>query len=162
MVEPRRLYRIQAVAWLFVAAQFALIGLMVFAPRASGFNGGGVGRAIGLALMTIGAAFGLWASIYLGRGLTPSPLPNGASRLVVAGPYGWMRHPMYMAVMLFMAGVAIRSGSWLVLASFIALVALFNVKSRWEEAQLRDAFPGYERYAESTPRFVLNPTQGSG
>jgi protein-S-isoprenylcysteine O-methyltransferase Ste14 len=157
MAEPRRTGRATIVAWSFVAAQFALIGLMVFAPRARGFDLGAAGRIAGIGLMVAGGALGLWSAVYLGRGLTPSPLPNGSVDLVVAGPYRWARHPMYVAVMLFMAGVAIRSGSWLVVAAFGGLVVLFSVKARWEEAHLRDAFPGYERYGERTRRFFPGP-----
>lgn len=157
MAEPRRTRRATIVAWSFVAAQFALIGLMVFAPRDQGFNLGATGRIVGMGLMVAGAALGLWSAVYLGRGLTASPLPNGSVDLVVSGPYRWARHPMYVAVMLFMAGVAIRSGSWLVVAAFGGLVALFSVKARWEEAHLSDAFPGYERYVGKTRRFFPSP-----
>lgn len=157
MAEPRRTRRATIVAWSFVAAQFALIGLMVFAPRDQGFDLGAAGRIVGMGLMIAGAALGLWSAVYLGRGLTPSPLPNGSVDLVVAGPYRWARHPMYVAVMLFMAGVAIRSGSWLVVAAFGGLVVLFSVKARWEEAHLRDAFSGYERYVGKTRRFLPSP-----
>ena len=156
MVERRRPTSTTMVAWGFVAAQFALIGLMVFGPRDDGFAVSGVFGLMALALMIVGAALGLWSAIYLGRGLTPSPLPNGSVQLVVAGPYRWVRHPMYGAVMLFMAGVAVRSGSWLVVVALVALVVLFNVKARWEEAHLREAFPGYERYTQQTPRFLPN------
>ncbi len=50
--------------------------------------------------------------------------------------------------------MTIRSGSWIVTVAFVALVALFTVKSRWEELHLADTFPGYERYMASTGRFV--------
>lgn len=154
MAEPRRPLSTSIVAWSFVAAQFALIALMVFAPRDAGFDMGAAGRIAGIGLMTAGAGLGLWSAVYLGRGLTASPLPNGSVQLVVAGPYRWVRHPMYVAVMLFMGGVAVRSGSWLVVAGFLLLVVVFNVKARWEEGHLRGAFPGYERYTETTARFV--------
>jgi protein-S-isoprenylcysteine O-methyltransferase Ste14 len=157
MAEPRRTRSATIVAWSFVAAQFALIGLMVFAPRDQGFDLGAAGQISGIGLMVAGGALGLWSAVYLGRGLTPSPLPNGSVDLVVAGPYRWARHPMYVAVMLFMAGVAIRSGSWMVVAAFGGLVALFSVKARWEEAHLRDTFPGYERYVGKTRRFLPIP-----
>lgn len=61
---------------------------------------------------------------------------------------------MYLAVMLFMASVAARSGSWLVVVECLGLIILFNIKARWEERQLDAAFPGYDRYAAMTSRFI--------
>ena len=43
-----------------------------------------------------------------------------------------------------------RSGGLFHLVTAAALIALFLVKSRYEERLLRAAFPGYDRYAEST------------
>jgi protein-S-isoprenylcysteine O-methyltransferase Ste14 len=148
------------VAWTFVAVQAVLIVLMVVGPRDTGFAIDGAVRVFGTIASIVGAIVGVWSAIYLGKGLTPSPLPNGRTELVSAGPYRWVRHPMYSAVMLFMAGVAARSGSWLVVFELIGLVVLFSVKSRWEETQLQGAFEGYREYAAGTPRFI--PGLGSG
>jgi protein-S-isoprenylcysteine O-methyltransferase Ste14 len=126
---------------------------MVFYPRDTGWIPTDLMRAIGMAFMAAGIALGLWSAMYLGRGLTPSPLPNGATDLVMRGPYRFVRHPMYTSVILLGVGITIRSGSWIVALAFVALIALFSVKSRWEELHLADTFPGYERYRTSTGRF---------
>ena len=107
-----------------------------------------------MALMVTGAAVGLWSAAFLGRGLTPTPVPNGATELVTRGPYRFVRHPMYVAVVLFMGGVAVRSGSWFSVPLFFGLIALFHVKARWEEEQLDEVFRGYNAYKGRTPRFV--------
>jgi protein-S-isoprenylcysteine O-methyltransferase Ste14 len=155
MSDPsRNQARTKVVAWSFVAAQFVLIGLMVFGPRDDSFTLVGLAHGLAVAAAIAGVVVGVWSAIYLGRGLTASPLPNGATDLVSAGPYRWARHPMYLAVMLFMASVAARSGSWLVVVECLGLIILFNIKARWEERQLDAAFPGYDRYAASTSRFI--------
>jgi protein-S-isoprenylcysteine O-methyltransferase Ste14 len=140
--------------WAFVVAQFALIGLMVVLPREVHYLASDLWRAAGMALMAAGAAVGVWSAVFLGRGLTPTPVPNGATELVTRGPYRYVRHPMYLAVLLFMGGVAVRSGSWFAFPLFFGLIALFHVKARWEEGQLREVFRGYEAYMGRTPRFV--------
>jgi protein-S-isoprenylcysteine O-methyltransferase Ste14 len=144
----------KTVAWTFVAIQAILIVLMVFGPRDIGFSTDRIVGLFGTIASIIGAVVGVWSAVYLGKGLTPSPLPNGLTDLVSAGPYRWVRHPMYSAVMLFMAGVAARSGSWIVVAELIGLVVLFSIKARWEEAQLAEAFAGYKEHAATTPRFI--------
>ena len=146
--------RDKTVAWLFVAVQFALLAMMVFYPRDQAWIPTELMRTIGLVFMASGVGVGLWSAVYLGRGLTPSPLPNGSTDLVTRGPYRFIRHPMYTSVILLGIGMAVRSGSWIVTLALVALVALFAVKSRWEELHLADTFPGYEWYITSTGRFI--------
>jgi protein-S-isoprenylcysteine O-methyltransferase Ste14 len=147
-----------AVAWFFVAIQAALLAVMVFYPRDAGWSPTPLMRAAGSAFMGAGVVVGFWSAAYLGRGLTPSPLPNGATGLVTKGPYRFVRHPMYTSVILLGIGIAIRSGSWIVTVALVGLILLFAVKSRWEEMHLADTFPGYERYMGTTGRFL--PTSG--
>jgi len=148
-----------AVAWFFVAIQAALLGAMVFYPRDFGWSPTPLMVTVGFVFMGAGVIVGFLSAAHLGRGLTPSPLPNGAARLVTKGPYRFVRHPIYTSVILLGIGIAIRSGSWIVTLALIGLVLLFEVKSRWEEMHLADTFPGYERYLETTGRFLPTLSQ---
>ncbi len=145
------------VAWTFVGVQALLLAGIVVAPRDDSWQLSQFVRVGGTGLVAVGVGVGLWAAARLGRGLTPSPLPNGAISLVSRGPYRWVRHPMYTAVMLLAVGVATRSGSWLVVAQTVALIVLFNVKARWEERRLVETFPEYTSYQATTPRFLPMP-----
>jgi protein-S-isoprenylcysteine O-methyltransferase Ste14 len=145
------------VAWTFVGVQALLLAGIVVAPRDDSWQLSQFVRVGGTGLVAVGVGVGLWAAARLGRGLTPSPLPNGATSLVSRGPYRWVRHPMYTAVMLLAVGVATRSGSWLVVAQTVALIVLFNVKARWEERRLVETFPEYTSYQATTPRFLPMP-----
>ncbi len=162
--------RLNIVAWTFVAIQAVLLAGIVVGPRDETWHVDETIRGGGLVLFALGVAIGLWAAARLGRGLTPSPLPNGQVELVTLGPYRWVRHPMYSAVMLIAAAIAIRAGSIAVVTQVIALVALFNVKARWEEGWLAATFSSYDAYMAATPRFVpllrrhhpLGPTAPGG
>ena len=145
------------VAWTFVGVQALLLAGIVVAPRDDSWQLSQFVRVGGTGLVAVGVGVGLWAAARLGRGLTPSPLPNGAISLVSRGPYRWVRHPMYTAVMLLAVGVATRSGSWLVVAQTVALIVLFNVKARWEERRLAETFSDYKSYQATTPRFLPMP-----
>ena len=147
----------RGIAWTLVALQAVLLTVMVLAPRAVHWSPAPTVSAAGRGLEVLGVVIGLWAASALGAGLTASPLPNGRVGLVSRGPYRWVRHPMYTAVMMFMAGVAVLSGSWLVPAGLVMLGILFNVKARWEEARLAEAFPGYADYRTATSRFMPCP-----
>jgi len=146
--------RDSVIAWLFVGIQFVFLGLMVLFPRDAAWVPTELMRTVGALLMAAGVILGVWGALYLGRGLTVSPLPNGGTDLVTKGPYTLLRHPIYTAVMLLGVGITIRAGSWIVAMAFVALVVLFQVKSRWEEMHLADTFPGYGKYVEATGRFL--------
>jgi protein-S-isoprenylcysteine O-methyltransferase Ste14 len=143
----------RTLAWWFVAAQFALIGAVVLLPG-DHWAVGSTQEIVAAALVALAIALGLWAARWLGKGLTPLPLPNGRTELVVAGPYRWVRHPMYAAVIVGMGGIALRSGSWWAAAAWGALVLLLTAKSRWEEGHLAQTFAGYREYQGRTGRFV--------
>ena len=150
----------RAIAWLFVAAQFVLIGAVVVLPG-DHWEVSAIHQSIAAVLVAFAVVLGLWAARWLGKGLTPLPLPNGQVGLVTAGPYRWVRHPMYTAVIVGMGGVALRSGSWWSASAWAGLVALLSFKSRWEEHHLIAAFPGYPEYRARTGRFVPRSHQPS-
>lgn len=152
----------KVVAWTFVAAQAALIIGAVITPQGYDWAVLGVIYALGLLFKGVGVVLGVWAAFHLGRGLTPSPLPNGATDLVTRGPYRWIRHPMYTAVMAYVFGIALHSGTWLVVLAALALASLFYFKSQWEERRLAEVFDGYVRYQETTPRFIPRLKSGRG
>ena len=144
----------QVVAWSFVGVQALLLLAIVMLGRNTDWVPTNTARIISDVLFLSGVALGLWSFVYLGRGLTPSPLPNGAGKLVVKGPYAIARHPIYTGVILLSMGIALRSGNYLVIAATIALIVLFAVKARWEEKHLASTFPGYSDYMTRTGRFV--------
>ena len=65
-----------------------------------------------------------------------------------------VRHPIYTGVLTIVAGIVLRSASYVHALIGVGTVLFFIVKSSWEEAQLRDAYPGYSDYAARTPRFL--------
>ena len=146
--------RARLAAWGFVAAQFCLIGLLVLLPSRSDWVRpgwldfvGNVGAWCGLGIM-LGGAIGL------GRGLTAAPLPNDRAQLRTGGLFGVVRHPIYSGLLLFSVAKAMTSGSVIIVGVAALLVALINVKARWEEQWLAERFPESPAYARTTPRFV--------
>lgn len=104
---------------------------------------------VGFALM---GALGLWSGVTMalvGRG-TPLPLdfPN---RLVVRGPYRFVRNPMAIAGLSQGAFVGLYLGSWLVLVYVVAGGLIWNALARPpEEHHLTLEFgEEYERYTRN-------------
>ncbi len=150
------------IGWAFVAVQFALLAALVLLPGGDDWPRPAVLRYLGLGAIVGGVAIVAVASRWLGPGLTPTPVPTSAGRLVTAGPFKLVRHPIYSGVLLAVVGVAIRSGSSMVVVVALVTVAFFYVKSSWEEARLRETYPDYRAYARSTGRFVPRLPTGRG
>lgn len=87
-----------------------------------------------------------WTLALLGEG-TPLPL-DCPRRLVIAGPYRWVRNPMALAGIGQGAMVGLWLGSWLVLAYALAGAVLWHVVIRPTEerdllARFGDAYAAY-------------------
>jgi protein-S-isoprenylcysteine O-methyltransferase Ste14 len=114
----------------------------------------------GLLLALLGGALWLWATVVLvarGRG-TPLPL-DPPVRLVVEGPYRWIRNPMHVGLVLFLVGVGLlfRSPAFLLYAAAIALL-VWTYAGRVEEPALARRFgASYETYRARVPAWWPHP-----
>jgi protein-S-isoprenylcysteine O-methyltransferase Ste14 len=84
-----------------------------------------------------------WTSAYFmvtrGDG-TPLPL-DSTRRLVVAGPYRWVRNPMAFASLAQGGAIGLMAGSPLVLAYILVGALMWNALARpWEEHELEAKF----------------------
>ncbi len=141
----------------WVAIQFALLAAVALAglvDPAAVSRPPTVVWAVGLALMAVGALLAGRGLLDLGRNLTPVPHPRDDAQLVVSGVYASARHPIYGGLVLTAIGWALVSASPLALGLAIVLTIFFELKSRREEAWLRQRYEGYPAYASRTKRFV--------
>ena len=110
--------------------------------------------AAGAALVVAGGAFAVAAGRALGSSLTPFPRPSTRGGLVEAGPYRLVRHPLYGAGLLVLAGFSLFA-SVPALALTAVLAAVWALKARVEERFLAARYPAYAAYLERTPwRFL--------
>jgi protein-S-isoprenylcysteine O-methyltransferase Ste14 len=72
------------------------------------------------------------------------------------GPYEYVRHPGYTAVILLLVGVAVAAGSWAALAVGLIGIVTFIVRTKWEDDALHAELPGYREFAQQT-RYRLLP-----
>lgn len=102
----------------------------------------------GWVLLAAMSAMGLWAAIAMSTRGDGTPLPSAhARRLVVAGPYRFVRNPMALSGVAQAVGVGLILGSWLVV--LYALVGAFywdRLVRPAEEADLEARFDS--EYAE--------------
>ena len=138
---------------LLVGLQFALLAWLAV-KVAMDFDPGRV--PIDAAVAAAAAvALGSWAlSANRPGNFNIRPLPREGGHLVQHGPYRWIRHPMYSALLLGGVAAARLSGdgsTWLVLA---ALAVVLRIKSAVEERGMIARYPAYQDYQRRTHRFV--------
>jgi protein-S-isoprenylcysteine O-methyltransferase Ste14 len=70
------------------------------------------------------------------------------NRVVQVGPYGWVRHPGYLASLIAMFSGGIALGSWLALIPLIGFAALFLIRTIMEDRLMHTELPNYADYAK--------------
>lgn len=116
----------------------------------------GIWQVAGMALGTGGAALALSciiAFVFVGRG-TPAPF-DPPRRLVVQGPYRFVRNPMYIGAGLALAGAALFYQSFALLGYMGVLFLVTHLfVAAYEEPTLRRTFgKDYMAYCERTGRW---------
>lgn len=102
-----------------------------------------------------GGFLGLWALASMPlRQLRAVPDVHPHGRLVRQGPYRWIRHPMYLAVLLVAVGLAATDPMPGRIVMAFALAVLLVVKLVREEKLLCSAYPDYADYQANTWRLV--------
>jgi len=76
--------------------------------------------------------------------------------VVSTGPYAWVRHPMYAAALVMLAGIPISLGSWWGLSILAAIMPALIWRLLDEERFLAGNLPGYPEY-QGRVRYRLIP-----
>lgn len=102
-----------------------------------------------------GGLLGLWAILSMKlQNMNVFPEVRAGSRLVTNGPYQWIRHPMYTALLMIMLALVCESFSYWRGFWWLLLTADLVVKISYEERLLGEAFDDYEAYRLRTWRLV--------
>ncbi len=111
---------------------------------------------IGLVLYVIGFLLMVWALITLGRNYQlGGSAPRSEDKLVVAGPYRLIRHPMYTAALVIALGLACLVQSLAFCAVFCIYLVLILAMLPTEEDVLRTAYgEQYGVYRQKTRKLI--------
>ena len=109
---------------------------------------------LAIVLAALGAAFRVWGTAYLGAGIVTSGAMHARS-VVAAGPYRYVRNPLYFGSFVFALAISILmppSGAiFFVIAIFVQMLRLILGEEAYLAAQQREP---YLVYKAQVPRFI--------
>ena len=77
-------------------------------------------------------------------------------QVCTTGPYGFVRHPMYVGIIIAMLMIPLSLGSLFALIPAALIVLLFILRTALEDKTLRKELPGYQEYSRVV-RYRLVP-----
>lgn len=134
---------------LFVAIQFACLGLIALTGPLI------PSHTILLILELLGLGLGIWAILSMRIGnfnIIPDPLSR--TKLVTTGPYSFIRHPMYLALLVTTLPLVLSNFDILRLGIWLILLIDLILKLDYEENLLVVELAGYDQYVQKTYRLI--------
>ncbi|HTT68521.1 MAG TPA: methyltransferase [Gemmatimonadales bacterium] len=133
--------------WAFAAVVAAILILL--------FTGNLLSRSpVVIVLQVAALAVAAWAR----RSFPPATFsvtaePRGGA-VIEKGPYRWVRHPQYSAVLILIWAGVLSHLSALSLAVGVVVAVVASLRIVCEERQLVETLPGYADYARRTRRLI--------
>lgn len=128
--------QIKLKARLLVTAQFSLLGLLFIKPKAGVLVAPSWAPGLVFVIYVIATLILFMAWYALRASLQISPIPKEGAALVTSGIYRFVRHPMYIGVLLFGLGFVLTNINWISIALWAALLATLVYKARFEDSLL--------------------------
>lgn len=98
-------------------------------------------------IILIGPLIALWGLLYLGRSFG---IFVTMRKVVLTGPYRWVRHPMYLGWVIIYIGVALANFSAIYLALVAIQLSILLYRAHLEETHLAQHSPEYREYMTRT------------
>jgi protein-S-isoprenylcysteine O-methyltransferase Ste14 len=113
-------------------------------------------HAAGLVIGVLGMAATLWAQFSMGASWRVGVDSQERTALVTGGPFGWVRNPIYSAMLIFAVGGALLVPNLLAPISLLALIVSLDLQVRYSEEPylMKLHGPAYLDWASRVGRFI--------
>jgi protein-S-isoprenylcysteine O-methyltransferase Ste14 len=145
-----------------VVAFFFLVGMLVAYAVNPGWIRGldfplpGAVHWVGFGLGLFGLGMWAWSQVTLGRQWSAQVQLREEHQLVTDGPYAWVRHPLYAALVAISIAFALVTANWLFVGFGILAIGFLPSRILHEERMMKEGVPGYAEYSARV-RFRLLP-----
>jgi protein-S-isoprenylcysteine O-methyltransferase Ste14 len=111
---------------------------------------------VGLAIMLLGIALRQWSVIALGTFFTVQVQVREGQTVVDTGPYRYVRHPSYTAILMTFFGMGVALENWLSLLALLIIPTIgLVIRIRVEERALLAALgEPYRAFSQSRARLI--------
>lgn len=107
------------------------------------------------AVQLIGFVLGVYGIYAIGIfNFSAYPTPRKDSILVSTGPFKYIRHPMYLAVLLYCVPIALFHPTTIKTLTVLLLLLILLVKIRVEESLLNRRYSNYKEYKKQSWRLI--------
>ncbi len=114
-----------------------------------------MGSIYWLLLCVLGTASGITTLFYNKIGnFSMYPELKPRANLITTGPYQYIRHPMYVSLVIMMIGIALYNFHWLNGLGLVLVSLAVVSKACIEEKLLQMHFPKFAAYQQQTNRFI--------
>jgi len=106
-------------------------------------------------IFLLGLAMFAWTVVHLRKAFFGNIEPVG-DRLVTSGPYGYVRHPLYLSMVIMLLGLTAQlRGFWGIVGTFVLFLPAAAYRAKLEENALARRFgQQWEDYARRTSFMV--------
>ncbi|MHA1939601.1 MAG: isoprenylcysteine carboxylmethyltransferase family protein [Candidatus Thorarchaeota archaeon] len=112
-------------------------------------------RWMGVVLGALSLAIYAWSRTTLGKEWSSYLQMRERHHLVTTGPYRWIRHPIYLAMMGFLTGITLVTANCLLIAFLIvSIVDLAHRIPKEEQMMIEEFGDEYKTYMQRTGRLL--------
>lgn len=118
---------------------------------------GTINEIVGIVLFGMGVALAFIARKQLGDNWSPSIKikDEKGKKLITSGLYSKVRHPIYLSLILMIAGIDLYSFDYVLLGLSAANLIIIVVRSEFEEKELKNRFGDeYYEYEKKTKKIL--------
>jgi protein-S-isoprenylcysteine O-methyltransferase Ste14 len=110
-------------------------------------------RWMGVALGAVSFVLYAWSQATLGKAWSPHLQMREEHQLVTTGPYARIRHPIYLALIGFLTGIALVTANWFFIALLVVSIVVLALRIPKEEQMMIEDFgEEYKVYMQRTGR----------
>ena len=112
-------------------------------------------RWLGIALGVVSLTVYAWSRATLGKEWSSRLQMRKKHHLVVTGPYALIRHPIYLALMGFLTGIALITANWFMITIIVVSIVDLALRIPKEEQMMIEEFGDeYKAYMQRTGRLL--------